>query len=175
MPAALCLTRDERIAAWVIHAEYMPDEMLTGEFGAGIKAQGWRADRLICDPAGSAANAQTGRSDLDVLEETTGLYPERTTDPAKRDIRAGIIRLRRALAAGQIRVTAELWAAGMSAPKRQRTLARCILGYAYPAKGGDEPLKDGRFDHAIDALRYFAIRELWYDHPLDGRGYKAQV
>lgn len=173
MPAAIAVAEDAVQGCWVAYDEWMPDNVLTGEFGVGIYKR-WKPDRLICDPAGGSRNVQTGQSDLSILSETTGVWPETTKDPTKRDIRAGIIRLRRALASGRLKVTQELWDAGLSAPRNQRTLARAILGYRYPEKGGDQPLKDGRHDHAVDALRYFVLRELWYDHPLDGRmGYTA--
>ena len=31
------------------------------------------------------------------------------------------------------------------------------------------PVKDGRCDHAMDALRYLALGRWWYDSPMDGR------
>lgn len=189
-PSVLFLQFDPTLDAWVTFRELHPDNTLTPELAARILEVAWpRAwrdhappgrllfDEVICDPAGVARNVQTGISDIDLLAEPPpkglGIRAFYETEPARRFIPAGVIRLRRLIGyegRRRLLMTREMWDEGVRAPQKTRSLAKSIQGYRYPDRGGNEPLKDGINDHAIDALRYFAVRHGWdYDHPLDGR------
>ncbi len=172
-PAVVALAFDAKLDAWVAFDEDAPDNCLTHELVRAILSHGWPLVEATCDPAGGARNAQTGRSDIDLIRrqppDGLGCPILFETDAQKRDIRAGVIRMRKAIESRRLLITRELWERGMRAPRTQRTLARSILGYRYPDKGGGEPLKDGVNDHFIDALRYFAMRHLWHETVVDGR------
>lgn len=173
MPSVLVLTHDLSLKSWVLWDEWHPDNCLTYELAEGLKERNklWGAKKIVHDPAGAARNGQTGQSDVSVLRSSLGILMVSTTDVKKRDIKQGIIRVRQALYDGRLKMTQEMWAKGSRAPEGARTLARSILGYSYPQKGGGDPVKDGVFDHAIDALRYFCIHALW-EGPYDIQPYK---
>lgn len=160
----------------VVVDELCPDDCLTGDLAASINARGYNIVALVGDPAGGARNAQTGRSDIDELAKPVaqgglGVRMMVTTDPVKRDIRAGIIRLRKRIHHDGERLLCMvrgLWERGIRDSKR-RSIAASIQGYRYSDKGNGEPVKDGRSDHGADCLRYWAIRFHWSEHALDGR------
>lgn len=175
-PAVGFIQHDEARNVDVIVDELCPDDVLTPDLIRMIRAKGYNLTGLVGDPAGGARNAQTGRSDVDLLAMPVamgglGLRMKSTSDPVKRDIRAGIIRLRNRIEANGKRslvMVRPLWEAGIRDSKR-RSIASAIQGYRYSDRGDGEPVKDGRNDHAIDLLRYDSVNFHWFDHPLDGR------
>ena len=58
-------------------------------------------------------------------------------------------------------MTHDLYRRGMAAPPDHRTVARCLLNYAWDPRRDGEPLKDGVYDHGADAVRYFVREWLW--------------
>ena len=103
----------------------------------------------FCDPAGKSVNDVTGTS---VVREL------RTLGIATRFRRSGILEgielIRRSLRAGDGKSRL------LISPRCQR-LIEAMQCYRYPessrAGAGELPLKDGLYDHPIDALRYFFV------------------
>ena len=166
-PAVAFIQHFDDLGVDVIVDELCPDDCLTPELAKKIVARGWKIGAVVCDPAGGARNAQTGTSDIDLLARPIaqgglGVRPVWTTDPRKRDIRTGIIRLRRLIETRGLCMTKSLWEAGLRGGSA-RTAAGAIQGYRWSDKGDGLPIKDGRNDHFADCLRYYAIRYHWYE------------
>ena len=89
----------------------------------------------FCDPAGKSVNDVTGTSSIKELRSH------------------GIELIRRAIRAGDGKSSLVI------SPKC-RFLVEAMESYHYPESGGnlnELPLKDGVYDHPIDALRYFFV------------------
>ena len=108
-----------------------------------------RVAATFCDPSGAGVNDVTGTS---VVREL------RTLGIAARYRRSGILEgielIRRAIRAGDGKSTLII------SPSCQR-LIEALRCYHYPesptGRGAELPLKDGLYDHPIDALRYFFV------------------
>ncbi|MHC4719760.1 MAG: phage terminase large subunit family protein [Planctomycetota bacterium] len=108
-----------------------------------------RVAATFCDPAGRSVNDITGTSTVRELR-SLGIV----TRWRRSGILEGIELVRRAIRAGD----------GVSrlviSPRCQR-LIEAFRSYHYPEVGragaGELPLKDGVYDHPIDALRYFFV------------------
>ncbi|MBN1806829.1 MAG: hypothetical protein JW837_16395 [Sedimentisphaerales bacterium] len=111
-----------------------------------------RVAATFCDPAGKSVNDVTGTSTVREL---------RTLGISVRSRRSGILEgielIRRAVRSGSGRSTLII------SPGCQR-LIEAMQSYHYPHSdaAGELPLKDGLYDHPIDALRYFFVN---YSHP----------
>jgi hypothetical protein len=106
----------------------------------------------FCDPAGASVNDVTGTSTIRELRELGIVVRFR-----KSSILEGIELIRRAIRSGDSRSTLVI------SPRCQR-LIEALQCYHYPdfsTSGGELPLKDGLYDHPIDALRYFFVN---YSH-----------
>ena len=108
-----------------------------------------RVAATFCDPAGKGVNDVTGTSavrELRSLGMTTRYRRSRILD--------GIELIRRAIKAGDGRSRLVV------SPKCER-LIEALRCYHYPENptgdGAELPLKDGVYDHSIDALRYFFV------------------
>ncbi len=103
----------------------------------------------FCDPSGSAANDVTGTSAVRSLN-AHGIR----TRFRRSSIIAGIELIRRAIRSGDGRTSLFI------SPRCPR-LIEALQCYHYPENAADAgrelPLKDGVYDHPIDALRYFFI------------------
>lgn len=109
------------------------------------RSWGWSPARgtvVCCDPAGRGRSDQTGRSSIDALRAAGYVVKSRATR-----IVDGLDRIRAALhpATGEPKLYVH--------PRCQR-LIKALRSYRYPDGGGELPIKDGVFDHPIDALRY---------------------
>jgi len=107
-----------------------------------------RVAATFCDPAGAGRNDVTGTSSVKELR-SLGIR----TRYMRSNILAGIELIRRALRAGD--GTSRL----IISPRCVR-LIEALRCYHYPDQAGcgtdvELPLKDGVYDHPIDALRYF--------------------
>ena len=107
-----------------------------------------RVAATFCDPAGAGVNDVTGSS---VVREL------RTLGIAARYRRSGILEgielIRRAVRAGDGK-------SRLIISPRCHRLIEAMSCYHYPesgSAGGELPLKDGLYDHPIDALRYFFV------------------
>ena len=104
----------------------------------------------FCDPAGKSVNDVTGTSAVRELR-AQGII----TRYRRSGIVEGIELIRRAVRAGDSQSRLII------SPRCQR-LIEAMQCYHYPeagsaAAGGELPLKDGLYDHPIDALRYFFV------------------
>lgn len=153
--------------AYVVFDEIMRDNVTTEVLAMEAKLRGYKVDRIYCDPAGDGTQSAVGLTDVSVLKDTrcsNGQPVIRwTTEPRFRHIPYGVNLLRGLLrnTRGEIRLFV---ARSLDKPKDRRGIVKSLEGYAYPeAKDGrpqgDEPLKDGVFDHSLDSLRYLAIGE----------------
>jgi hypothetical protein len=106
-----------------------------------------RVAATFCDPAGGSVNDVTGTSVIRELR-TLGIVTRSTHS----GILEGIELIRRAIRAGDGRSTLVI-------SMRCQRLIEAMQCYHYPEKSaaGELPLKDGIYDHPIDALRYFFI------------------
>jgi hypothetical protein len=106
----------------------------------------------FCDPAGKSVNDVTGTSAVRELR-TLGI----AIRSRRSSILEGIELIRRAVCSGSGKSTLVI------SPRCTR-LIEAMQCYHYPHNGtpGELPLKDGLYDHPIDALRYFFVN---YKHP----------
>lgn len=126
--------------------EYVQDQLRVADHLKAICARQWPPTlRITCDPAGSARNDQTAKSNVQLLREAG--YAVRFR---KSHISDGVEMIRTALAP----------AAGKPSlfihPRCQR-LIRALSSYRFAGDNTETPLKDGTHDHLIDALRYFLV------------------
>lgn len=192
-PAVVWVQQDEA-GRWVIFDETAPDECSTPQLVArilrpwsqrwpgidrlyGAAPVPWRLDVAYADPAGNAANVQTGLADIALLRRAQGDATDglggglgclvmTTTDAARTGVSAGCERVRgmMAPARGEPRLvmTRELWDRGLAAPQGVRTLSRSLMAYTWEhvAKKG-RGAGDHWSTHHCDALRYWAIGAAW--------------
>ncbi|MHC4639608.1 MAG: hypothetical protein ACYTBV_19235, partial [Planctomycetota bacterium] len=115
----------------------------------------------FCDPAGKSANDVTGTSAVRELR-SLGII----TRCRKSSILEGIELIRRAIRAGDGSTRLII------APRCGR-LIEALQCYHYPDNptgSAELPLKDGLYDHPIDALRYFFINKK-YPQKISSRRY----
>lgn len=134
-------------------AEIMPDDTptvdLVGKINEVLRRNRWRVGTIYIDPAANASSITVGYSDVDVLEKE-GWEVRFTTDPDKRRILTGIRLMQNKLIAKSLYFSPLL--------KHPRGIVSAIRSSTYPEKGqSEEPVKDGTYDHARDALRYYLI------------------
>jgi len=115
-----------------------------------------RVIATFCDPAGAGANDVTGTSAVRELRSLGINVRYRRSGIAE-----GIELIRRAIRAGDGK-------SRLVVSPRCARLIEALTCYHYPdSPSADElPLKDGVYDHPIDALRYFFIN---YEHTADTR------
>jgi hypothetical protein len=101
----------------------------------------------FCDPAGNAVNDMTGTSPVRMMRNE-GI----NVSYCSSGINYGIELIRRALKSGNGK-------SRLVISSRCRKLIEALQCYHYPDEPGDSelPLKDGLYDHYIDALRYFFV------------------
>jgi phage terminase large subunit len=107
----------------------------------------------FCDPAGKGVNDVTGTSVVRELREMGIVVRSRRSG-----ILEGVELIRRAIRSGDSQSKL------LISPRCQR-LIEAMRCYHYPEFGcaaSELPLKDGVYDHTIDALRYFFVN---YNHP----------
>jgi len=122
-----------------VHAEEMKSRTPGGE---------QRVSATFCDPAGKSVNDVTGTSVVRELRALGIVVRYRRSG-----ILEGIELIRRAIRAGDGKSSL------LISPRCPR-LIEALRCYHYPDKptgSGELPLKDGLYDHPIDALRYFFI------------------
>ncbi len=122
-----------------IHAEQIKERTPGGEE---------RVAATFCDPAGRSTNDVTGTSTIRELR-SLGII----TRYRRSGILEGIELIRRAIRAGDGKSRLVISA-------RCQRLIEAMRCYHYPeggAAGSELPLKDGLYDHPIDALRYFFV------------------
>jgi hypothetical protein len=126
--------------------EYVQPGRTMDEHVEQIEARGYGKVNLVaCDPAGAAKDQQTAESNVQLLRRKGYRVHARHSR-----IPDGLELIRAALktAAGQVRLFIH--------PRCER-LIRAMQGYHYAPGGSELPVKDGEFDHPVDALRYFFV------------------
>jgi hypothetical protein len=105
-----------------------------------------RVIATFCDPAGAGVNDVTGTSPVFQLRQASVKLRYKRSS-----ILEGIELIRRALRSGDGR-------SSLIISPRCGRLIEAMQCYHYPQAGCEElPLKDGIYDHPIDALRYFFV------------------
>jgi hypothetical protein len=114
---------------------------------------------IACDPAGSATNEQTAKSNVRLLEESG--YTVRKRGSIIQD-GLEMIRARLKNGAGD---------RNLFIHSRCKNLIRALQSYRYSESrsSGENPFKDGEHDHLIDALRYFFVNQV--SHKVETRSY----
>ena len=143
--------------------EYVRSRVTIDVHAAELKSRTWhglpaRADTArmavpppviatFCDPAGAGANDVTGTSAVRELRSLGIKVRYRRSG-----ITEGIELIRRAICAGDGR-------SRLVVSPRCARLIEALTCYHYPDSPADDelPLKDGLYDHPIDALRYFFV------------------
>jgi hypothetical protein len=117
--------------------------------------------RTFCDPAGRAVNDVTGTSPVRVMKREGINVTCRASG-----INEGIELIRRKLTSGDDK-------SGLIISLRCRNLIRALRCYHYPDNpaGEELPVKDGEYDHYIDALRYFFVNYERSCKPSESRRY----
>ena len=174
-PSVLIICYDEERQASVICGEINPQEVTIEQLSKLILAIAWPRelrdqapgdriwiDSAVCDPAGLARSDQTGLSAIKVIRRLPndggiGVPVKYTTDPVRRNISNGVMRLKRALSRKQYLITDEVWRAGQHASGN--SLRKAIASYSWD-KSKALPKKDDREDR-LDALRYDCIMHYW--------------
>lgn len=126
----------------------------------------WSIEQVYVDPAANSRQIALGTSDVDVIE-SAGYRVVWTTDPYLRSITTGIESIRSKLqpvtGPPSLYFDASLLPAKTSLDDdHQYGILRAMSDSEYPQhKDGhpvsDQPIKDGKIDHARDALRYAVI------------------
>ncbi len=106
----------------------------------------------FCDPAGGGVQSTSGVGDIEIFRRH-GINPRFKTDKVSRTVPAGIELVRSYVenARGKARLFVS---------DKCKGVIEDFETYRYPERKQDsrlkdEPLKDGRSDHSMDALRYF--------------------
>ena len=143
------ITRGEQI---YVLDEHVKKGLTIDQHIGEIHARPWgRATHIACDPAGSSVNEQTAKSNIDVLRKHE--YKVRTRGSRIVD---GVELVRAALksATGITRLFIH---------PRCKQLIQSLECYHYKSEQSELPHKDGKNDHAVDALRYFFVNNQSYE------------
>jgi len=130
------------------------ENIKTDDLADMIKAKGYPIYDYMGDPAGGGVQAQSGIGDIEIFRRK-GILVRFRTDRVSRTISNGVSHMRR-------------WFEDANGDARFFVNPKCkgfiesFDNYRYPEKKQDqrlkeEPLKDGRHDHACDATRYFFV------------------
>ncbi len=142
------------VALWIaingeqVHVvdEYLQRGRTVPEHAAEMKRRQWPARKVLCDPAGAAIVGQTGDSDVGVLRASGFAVRFRSSR-----ITEGLELIRRRLC------PADGSGPTLFIDPRCRQLIVAMRSYAYGERVGENPHKDGTYDHPIDALRYALV------------------
>ena len=126
----------------------------TEDFARKIKSLGYNFHGMFCDPAGAGVSLQSGVSDIFVFKQQ-GMILKYKKDATTRNVVAGVGHVRR-------------WFEDANGDPHLFVSPKCVESiqayenYRYPEHRNEQqlkemPLKDGRFDHANDALRFALV------------------
>ncbi len=126
--------------------EYVRKEMRVHDHLREIASRPWPpTSRITCDPAGSARNEQTARSNVQLLRAEGYNVKFRGSRIAD-----GVALIAAAISPAHGPPT-------LFIHPRCGILIKALRSYRYASEGDETPLKDGEHDHLIDALRYFFV------------------
>lgn len=140
------------------------DSTITTErLGRMISAKGWPIRWIISDPAAKQQHASSNTTDFAILRSQFGITPQWQKDKDHRVIKNGVGMVKRMLAPMDCDPLL-LFARSLLANTHDRATIQALRTYHYPewVDGrpiDDDPVKDGITDHAMDCLRYLAIKE----------------
>jgi hypothetical protein len=122
-------------------------------------------DAVYCDPAGRARDIASGLPSIHLLQAAFGPVVRYLTDARWTWIPNGIALVEGALnplhGAPLLYVDRRLLTPARTRDSSgDRGLVPSLRGYRYPPDGGEHPLKDGFYEHAMDALRYGVMNAL---------------
>ena len=128
----------------------------TEELAEKILAKGYPTMQYFCDPAGVGMQSTSGIGDIEVFKRY-GIFPRFRTDKVSRNIPSGIDLVRSFVENAEKK-------ARLYVNESCKGVIEDFENYRYPEKRDnqtlkDEPLKDGRHDHGMDAIRYFFINK----------------
>jgi len=128
----------------------------TEELADKILAKNYPVLHVYCDPAGAGVQSTSGVGDVEIFKRK-GIFPRFKTDKVSRSIASGIDLVRSYLenADGKTRLFVSDECKG---------IIEDFENYRYPDKKEnqrlkDDPLKDGRHDRGMDAVRYFFVNK----------------
>lgn len=154
-------------------AEMMPENTSTLALGQQIHAAllryGWKGNTCYIDPAGQAKGVQFGISDVNILE-SQGFSCCWTMAAQDRSIRNGIELMRSKIRSLSGKRSMFF---NNSLIGSKRGIVSSLQKTVYPekttvGKNPDEPVKDGVYDHARDALRYYLVNKFPVSSYLQG-------
>ncbi len=134
----------------------MEENIKTEELARRVKSFPYRINGYYGDPAGGGVNAQSGISDIEIFKRM-GMLVKYRRDSMTRNVVNGVSHVRRWFedANGDPHFFVD---------KKCKGSIQSYENYRYPEKKEDqrikeEPLKDGRFEHICDSLRYLFINQ----------------
>lgn len=169
-PCVLFITEFEKDKEIIFDA-LLPEDVLIDDLIARIKTRGHGEPTIItCDPAGDSGNTHTYETDISRVRESfpsASLYY--TRDPARTRIEVGISMLENRLDRKLLYFSENL------KHRKQGEYASVVSAFYelhYPqTKDGkaisNQPEKDGKNDHPVDAARYWVINR----HPVALNGF----
>ncbi len=164
-PAALFITEFEKERDVVFDA-ILPEDILIDDLIVKIKARGYGDPTMItCDPAGDSGNTHTYETDISKVRDAfPGSSLFYTRDPALTRIEVGISLLDNHLDRKLLYFSDTL---KHRKPGEYTSVVSAFYELHYPqTKDGkaisNQPEKDGKNDHPIDAARYYMINK----HPI---------
>jgi hypothetical protein len=128
--------------------EYVQDNRTTEENLKAAAARGWpRLAWIGADPAGNSRSSQTGQSEITVARKLGWKVRD-----ARSRIGVGVEIIRRRLENGR-------GDDGLVIHPRCGRLIQSLVEYHYDIErpSDENPVKDGKSDHAVDALRYLLV------------------
>lgn len=182
------LPTGELVEVDVMFDDVAPDNVTTSELARAVTDRAWPAERhgapppgvpyllnrAVTDPAGYQRNAQTGRTDINVLQgpprqpkglSGLGVAVRAPTDPTRRDLLERCQRIRAMVKAAD-GVRRLCISAGLQRREaRGRSIRAAMVQYSWDhlraARAGSKTRTPGQPDHHIDALGYYVAVYRW--------------
>lgn len=145
----------------IVFDAILPEDVLVQDLCKLIAGRCAHSPAVItCDPAGDASNTQTYSTDVEIIRKAFPMAAVKyVTSPRLRSIESGVGAVKARLDGGKLLVSESLRRRGRG---DYISLIEAFSEYAYPdERDGHEiknkPIKDGRAEHPMDALRYYII------------------
>jgi len=166
------LQPEHEFAGAVVVDELIPDAMLdwttTQDLARMVIEKQYPFTHYVCDPAGKAREATSGRTNIRIFSEITGAAPLYKTGLGERLIANGVQMVRNMISphdgVPRLYVTKDLHERSQRLPThlRRRPLSNALREYGYnpPVDGkpvDTNPVEDGVTEHAADDIRYIAV------------------
>jgi len=162
---------------WVVFDEMMPENQSDKISVTQVNGRGHAIDEIWTDPAADATQSAFNLDTIDMLKDVKARTkaPICYIDGPMRSIEYGVDKMRTLYGSGdksfgqpiRLRYARRLQALE---ERMERGIVKDSLAYRYPedrenSAQKSQPLKDGKTDHANDALRYFGVG-MWMTTPL---------